>query len=566
MRSNWSVTMRIAGMLAIGLLMATAQATFGAPNPEDLRERVERIVDRYAKPLVNPKGGTPALHQAPGGIVGVYIDGEVFYFPYGRIDDVGNSPTKDTIFGLGSITKTFTTSILGQKAELFNRSVSEGYLPPGYKLQPAEAPVTFEQLATFTGGVPRDPNNCDVKGKLQCDQDLFVAFINGVTPPGGKLPAPNLYSNAGIGFLGQILMYKDGFCCFGAPQANRWFDEHLFSHLGMRHTSHPPKWDSKHPLAEAYAYQGGKYVAIPYAPWVPWGTAGRMFSTAEDMVRFIEANVGVDRIDGKKVPEEILEGMRQAKLPRTSTSTPGLLQAFAWVVFPEEPGKSRIIGKDGGLEGVSAYVAVNPDLQYGVITMLNMANVDAVQPRTLDIMRALLSLANAPPSAQAGCDQVCNQEYALCIAASCTPDSSGTALCVCTVESGYSVGPVGCQERAPVKGKDFTQLTSTFSTALYSSNPFYQGSGTSADCYGKPCVSFDGQLAACECSVNPGSGTYWTEAGSCAAPGANVVYSGASSPFDGGLQDLAALIAKCSGTQAPKPQACSSTGGGVPMP
>lgn len=146
----------------------------------------------------------------------------------------------------------------------------------------------------------------------------------------------------------------------------------------------------------------------------------------------------------------------------------------------------------------------------------------------------------------------------MCIAASCTPDSSGSALCICTVETGYSIGPVGCQERAPVQGKDFTQLTSTFSTALYSSAPFYQGSGISADCYGAPCVSFDGQLAACQCKVNSGGGTYWTEAGSCTAPGLNVVYSGASSPFNGGgLQELAALIAKCSNTTAPTPQACS---------
>jgi len=169
--------------------------------------------------------------------------------------------------------------------------------------------------------------------------------------------------------------------------------------------------------------------------------------------------------------------------------------------------------------------------------------------------------------AQESCDNVCNQQYALCIAASCTPSplgtgSLGTALCTCAVETGYSVGPVGCAARAPIQGNGFTLLVSTFSTALYGSNPFYSGTGNSADCYGGPCITFDGKTAYCACKVDGTSDSpYWTEAGACTAPAQNVVYSGASSPFNGGLADLAAQIAKCSNTQAPTPTACSSASG-----
>lgn len=169
--------------------------------------------------------------------------------------------------------------------------------------------------------------------------------------------------------------------------------------------------------------------------------------------------------------------------------------------------------------------------------------------------------------AQTSCDNVCNQQYALCIAASCTPSplgtgSLGTALCTCAVETGYSVGPVGCAARAPVQGNGFTLLVSTFSTALYGANPFYNGTGVSADCYGGPCITFDGKTAYCSCKVVGAQGSlYWTEAGGCTAPAQNVVYSGASSPFNGGLGDLAAQIAKCSNTQAPTPTACSSSSG-----
>jgi beta-lactamase class C len=393
---NESTARQIAGFLAVGLLVGRIQAAAGSPPSAPLKQQVEQVVDRYAGPLVSPQGGTPSATHAPGGIVGVYIDGKTFYFPFGRIDDRGHAPTKDTIFGLGSVTKVFTTSILGQRKELFDRSVASGRLPQGYKLQPEEAPVTFAQLATFTGGVPRVPSNCGVRPV--CTQPLFVDFINGVKPRGGRLPAPNLYSNAGIGFLGQILMYQDGYERFDGPETTRWYEGHLFSQLGMKHTGFPPKTDAEHPAARAYACQGERYVEISYAPWVPWGTAGRLFSTAADMVRFIMANVGVETIDGKDVQAAVLEGIRQALLPRTEMpeAASRLRQGFAWVVWPEDPAtKSCLRGKDGGLNGVSAYVAVNPELHYGVIVLLNMKGVE-VQPQAIGMMKGLQPLAIKP--------------------------------------------------------------------------------------------------------------------------------------------------------------------------
>jgi hypothetical protein len=177
---------------------------------------------------------------------------------------------------------------------------------------------------------------------------------------------------------------------------------------------------------------------------------------------------------------------------------------------------------------------------------------------------ALLTMLASPTLAagpQVSCGNVCNQQYALCIAASCTPGANGTATCNCLVENGYSIGPTDCAARAPVKGQDSTQLVSTFSTALYASNPFYNGTGPSADCYGMPCVTYDGKSATCTCKVGgaPDS-SYWTEAGSCSPPGQNVVYSGASSPFStDGLGELARILAQCSNTQVPTPQACGDS-------
>ncbi len=365
-----------------------------AAAQETLEQRVRAIVRPHLEKLVHHKEARASGLQAPGGIIAVYIEGKQFYFAAGRIDDKGTAPTRDTIFGLGSVTKTFTTSIFGQQPDLFTQAVTAGPLPKGFQLEPAERPVTFEQLATFTAGIPTAPDFCSSVTPPVCSQSDFVRFINGVTPPDSKLPAPNVYSDSSIGFLAQILMVRDGFQDVGPEETQAWFDRNLFSPLGMKNTGFPARPDPAHPLSRPFNYcTDSGYSTTTYAPWVPWGAAGRTFSTAADMLGFVQAYLGVRVIDGKEVPEKIRAGMRRALEPRASMSAQSASrQAFAWVTWPEElPTKSRISGKAGGITGVSSYVAVNPDLGYGVVTLTNLHFVP-VEPATIAIMEELQSL------------------------------------------------------------------------------------------------------------------------------------------------------------------------------
>jgi CubicO group peptidase (beta-lactamase class C family) len=350
----------------------------------DLEEAVHTIVDKYAKPLVSSGVASPT--KAPGGIVGVYINMNTFFVPYGAIDDDKYPPTENTIFGIGTMTKVLTASILGQFPSRFNDPVT-GYMPPGYQLQAKEQPVTFTQLATFSGGIPSDTP--------ACHQKKFQEFINLVTPPGGTLPAKTTDSDSSIGFLGQVLMHTDNYMSFGPANTTKWFQYRLLSALNMSHTTTPAQPDADHLLATPYIYNAtiSEYESIAYPPFCPWGTASQMFSTAGDLVRFIQANVGVGVIEGDVVSATLLDGMREALKPRPDAVNPEDDQAFAWTVFPEDPThKSRVRGKAGAQEGVSAYIAVNPELAYGVVLLMNMSDMPAEQP-VLDIMKDLLPIA-----------------------------------------------------------------------------------------------------------------------------------------------------------------------------
>ncbi len=348
--------------------------------------QLRTIVDDHVAPLVN-SGGTPSAAQAPGGIAAVYLNGESYFFPYGSINSAGDSPTQSTLFGLGSVTKTFTTAILGQSPQLFGETVA-GLLPPGFDLNWTQLP-TFTELATFTAGInPSSPPGVQT-------QQQFIDFVNSRADPG--LPAPWNYSDTSIGLLGQTLMYRAGLTTFEAADAQQWYTKNLFDALGMGATVPAPVTSG--PLATAYAYANGAYTAIEYEPWCPWGTAGRMFSTAADMLNFVMAAVGTEVIGGKQVPATVLSGIAQALQPRAtipSAECSGVTitgQGSAWVAWSPEPVHETVIySKDGALQGVSAYLAVNPALKYGAMVMLNMASVP-VQCPTIGMMLDLAPLA-----------------------------------------------------------------------------------------------------------------------------------------------------------------------------
>jgi len=353
--------------------------------------KIAALVDAYFKPLIY-QGQTSDAAKAPGGICGVFYQGQTWYFPYGFINEDHAAPDENTVFGIGSVTKTLTTSILGQQPSLFLANVND-YLPPGYKLSAGMADLNFQELATFTSGIPTYPS-AQYGGDQACAEQ-FIQFINAVDP--AALPAPNVYSDSSIGLLGQLLMYKDEFEIFNRANATAWYKANLLDALSMNSTFAMPAAGPGKNWSLAYSFTNEKdpYVPIDYAKWKAWGTAGRIFSTCSDMINFVQANCGVNEIAGKVVSENILEGMERAQqnnVPPIKTKF-GKDQAFAWVLFNTDPdGSTTFCGKDGGVAGVSSYVTACPGQQLGVVFLTNNQYVPVNSP-AINLTQALISMA-----------------------------------------------------------------------------------------------------------------------------------------------------------------------------
>ena len=140
-------------------------------------------------------------------------------FPDGsrRVVAYGAGMDASSVFEIGSITKTFTATVLSDMVRRGEVRLSDpvaGLLPAGVSVPSLKGrQITLEDLATHTSGLPRNPSNLD---SLDPDNpyadytaDQLYKFLGGYTltrDPGSKWE----YSNVGFGLLGHALALRAG--------------------------------------------------------------------------------------------------------------------------------------------------------------------------------------------------------------------------------------------------------------------------------------------------------------------------------------------------------------------
>ncbi len=373
--------------------------------------------------------------QSVGGMIGVYQNlgtEQVCFVSCGLRELNGVPPNENTVYELASVTKTFTGSVLGKK--VYNNQVNPldevrtslpgtSWLGNTYSLNAHEQTVSFQQLATFSGGVCYSdaPSVVLTDTTLQKQAD-FVHDINLLNPTsptclgtgnnvasiyGTDLPTRNFYSNSSFGLVGQALMSIDGYVNMDQPDFNGWMCEHILTPLGMTRTnaclpsealgnscpntgSHcdTSLWNSAE-YAMPYHVVGSNYVAGQPFPFVPWAPAGNLRSNAIDMVKYIRANLGLTPSAAPDVVQ-LMHGMDIAHLknnylpvpagdPELNIGSQNPLrgsQGYAWVCDPNSDDAAAICGKIGGHENFRSFVGFSRSKKYGVVILLNTGALD----------------------------------------------------------------------------------------------------------------------------------------------------------------------------------------------
>src|SRR4029077_13028191 len=163
---------------------------------------MQSVMNRDLAEALNSGALTPST--GAGIVIGVVQQGEKRVFTFG-------TAKPESIFEIGSISKTFTGLILAQMVEQGLVKLDEPVrqlLPPGTVAKHDGAEITLLDLTTQHSGLPRMPDNFKPSNPENPYADYGAANLYQYLAGHGleKTGTPKfLYSNLGVGLLGQAL-------------------------------------------------------------------------------------------------------------------------------------------------------------------------------------------------------------------------------------------------------------------------------------------------------------------------------------------------------------------------
>lgn len=312
----------------------------------------------------------------------------------------GPDAAPGTIFGIGSCTKSFTAIAVLQLQEAGRLSVADPLVAhiPEFRLRDrgwANA-ITIHHLLTHTSGLPPLPSRGMALGLREGPplhtHDQHVAFlaeaeIAALGPPGRYFS----YSNDGFWLLGGVIARLSGM-----PYA-RYVTEMILRPAGMVRTAFGMDGLPEREIAPLYARGEGGVVAAPGwedAPVLDPG--GGLKSTAGDLIRYLE----IFRTDGMVAGRRLLHPASVAAMltPHARLADHGhpalpAERAYGYGLMIEtDPRGFRYIAHGGGKKGVTAHIAVVPELGVSGAMLCNLAAV----PTAPALRRLVLETAGVP--------------------------------------------------------------------------------------------------------------------------------------------------------------------------
>ncbi len=268
------------------------------------------------------------IHKKSLGIVvGIITEQGSRVISYGRINDRGSGkPDGDTIYEIGSITKVFTTILLAdmvQRGEVNLSDPISKFLPKSVKTPVRHGKeITLMDLATHTSGLPHMPNNMTSREATESfakyTADQLYRFLSNYTIPGStgaELQYSN-YSNLGMGLLGHILALKAG------VDYETLVSTHICEPLKMSSTRIKLSQELKARLAAGH---DKSLEAAPNMDIPTLAGAGALRSTANDLLRFLAANLGL-------IESSLTPVMQKTHVPQHKAA-PDMEMAMGWYVY-----------------------------------------------------------------------------------------------------------------------------------------------------------------------------------------------------------------------------------------
>jgi CubicO group peptidase (beta-lactamase class C family) len=290
--------------------------------------------------------------------VGIVQGNQVHYYGVIRTDDTLYSEVNyQKAFEIGSITKTFTTTILANKVlagEIVLEDPVNIYFDFPFK---DGIQFTFLELATHTSGLPRLPSDFTKYAVFNFDNpyknytrerldnylknDIKLAYTQGKS---------HTYSNLGMGLLAYALQ----------NQSRATYEDLAFHIIFSKYNMNQSSTDKKKVMD--VLVQGLDSDGKPTSNWEQGAMigAGGIYSTVEDMVKYMQAHFDTT--------DQVLALTRMPFFIMENKTEMGL----GWFIRHRANGDTWYF-HNGGTGGYTSSMLFNASKQFGVIILTNIS-------------------------------------------------------------------------------------------------------------------------------------------------------------------------------------------------
>lgn len=340
---------------------------------KDLTEqRVKAVIDQQFKPLL-------AQYNIPGLAVAVTLNGQHYFVNYGVASKQSQQPIRnDTLFELGSVSKTFNATLAGYAQAQGKLSFSDHpakYFPELNNTAVNRA--TALNLGTYTaGGFP-----LQFPDEVVTQRDMVKYFQK--WQPKTKISVARQYSNPSIGLMGYVtaLAMKKPY--------SELIEKTLFPELGLKQSFiHVPESQMKN---YAWGYKNDQAMRVSAGMFD--AEAYGVKSSSADMLKFIDAQLN---------PQQLKQPMRKT-IENTHVGyfkVGAMTQGLGWEQYtypvslatllqgnsskmaleshtvtpikqPKLASAATLFNKTGATNGFGAYVAFIPQQKIGIVMLAN---------------------------------------------------------------------------------------------------------------------------------------------------------------------------------------------------
>ena len=316
-----------------------------------------------------------------GMVIGLIDEHGTRVFSRGKLDSgTDASIDGDTIFEMASVTKVFTSLLLVDavhRGEMNLRDPVAKYMPENVKIPSYRGKeITLLNLAVQDSGLPwNTPKQEEVlqfkSGKPDLEafkkeaskftvDDLheLLSTYELTQEPGEKFQ----YSNVGMALLGNAIERATG------RDYESLVVERICRPLGMHDSLISLAEEQRSRLAHGHMPDGAKADFWSFQAMKP---AGALLTTANDMLKFLSANLGLTETD-------LTPLMKQTQVNRHSGSKQFGRTAMPWFdngVY--NPPGTDLLGHSGGGAGTVAFIAFDAKNRRGVVVLTNQMEVNA---------------------------------------------------------------------------------------------------------------------------------------------------------------------------------------------